>query len=115
MAEIEKFTADAVSEICEHNLRTHRTYANLDINPEKSGMNYSFKMDHQGLKDFDYYQKRIGELYLYGRGSKREAKMITAVGWVITAPAEIVGNAEKEKAFFLPPMLLCQTDMGSKI
>lgn len=97
---MEKFTADAVAEICGHNLRTHRTYANPDIHPEKTHRNFSFPMSHEGMTDFKYYQKRVGEVYLYGRGSKREKKMITAVSWVVTAPAEITGNTEKEKLFF---------------
>ena len=64
--------------------RTVLESSNVDIDPERTHLNYSFDMDHGGLTDFEYYKKRIDDNYHYGRGSKREDKAITGCGWVVT-------------------------------
>ena len=99
MANLMKFTAEDVATICGHNGRTHEQYSNPDIDKSKTHLNYSFTMTHKG-KDFDHYKKIIGENYLYGRGSKREAGAVTAASWVVSAPEEIIGDLHKEHDFF---------------
>jgi hypothetical protein len=98
MAEVEKFTG-GVMMLEKHYDRLLKNDSNKDIDPDKSHLNYSIPMDHGGLSPNEYYQKLVGDRYVYGRGTKREEKAITACAWVITAPAEIADDQEKVKAF----------------
>lgn len=110
MGSLEKYTNDQVAMICGHNGRTHTEYGNKDIDASRTHLNYKLSPDHfikdektgelSKISDYKYFQIRTGELYLYGRGSKREKDAITAAGWVTTCPKEIVGDSEKESAFF---------------
>lgn len=110
MGSLEKYTSDQVGMMCAHNGRTHENYSNQEIDRSRTHLNYKLSPDHiikdpktdkeKKLSDYDYFQKRIGETYLYGRGTKREDKAVTAAGWIFTVPAEIIGDPEKEKAFF---------------
>ncbi len=104
MANIEKYSHEAVATLLGHFNRTHSNYSNKDIDLKRSKDNDSFEMNHNGLSDYEYYKMRLGECYLYGRGSKRGSKRekdaVTAAAWVITAPKEIAGDREKEDAFF---------------
>lgn len=100
MASTKKFTDDAVCNMLRHNGRQIIENSNPDIDSSKSVRNYSFLMDHGELTDYEYYQKIKAEKYLYGRGTSREKSAVTAAGWVVTCPKEILGDAEKEKAFF---------------
>ena len=100
MASMEKFTHAAMSDQNGHIDREHNQPRNPDIDPARTYLNYSFPMKYKGLKPFQYYKKRIGELYLYGRGTKREKKAVTGCGWIVTLPRELYGNSEKELAFF---------------
>lgn len=100
MASSEKFTDDAMCNMLRHNDRETLNPTNTDIDPERSGLNYSFPLNHGGLTDFEYYKKILGEKYLYGRGSAREKEAITGCGWVVTLPQELLGYPEKEAAFF---------------
>ena len=100
MASTKKFTHAAMSDQNAHIDREHEHPRNADIDPDRTHLNYSFSMDHNGLSPFQYYKNRIGEVYMYGRGSQREKDAITGCGWIVTLPSELYGNAEKEKAFF---------------
>lgn len=100
MASSMKFTDDLVRVMLNHNMRLHSIKSNEDIDPSKTHLNYSFDADHGGLSPYKYYQKLLGDKYLYGRGTAREKESITAVGWVITCPKEIAGDPVKEKSFF---------------
>ncbi len=100
MASLDKFNNDAMCNILRHNQRMISSSNNGDIDPDRTKMNYSFPLDHNGLTDYKYYQKVLGESYLYGRGTKREADAITGCGWVVTLPSELYGFPDKEKAFF---------------
>lgn len=100
MASTKKFTHDAMSDQNGHVDREHDQPSNTDIDPERTHLNYSFSMSHDGMKPFQYYKQRIGEVYMYGRGTKREKEAVTGCGWIITLPKEIYGDPEKEKAFF---------------
>lgn len=100
MASIKKFTHDAMSDQNRHITREHEKPGNRDIDPEKSHLNYSFPMEYDGKKPFQYYKQRIGEVYQFGRGTKREKKTITGCGWIVTLPKELYGDRNKEKIFF---------------
>ena len=100
MASITKFTHSAISNMLRHNSRLTAEPSNVDIDHERSKLNYSFEMDHDGLSNYEYYKKVIDDSYLYGRGTQREDKAITACGLVVTAPKEICGDFEKEQQFF---------------
>ena len=100
LASCEKYTHEAVCSQSAHVSREHANPANPDIDRQRTHLNYSFPMDHHGLSPFAYYKKRIKETYLYGRGSKREKDAVTGVGWIVSLPKELIGNEEKERAFF---------------
>lgn len=100
MASTMKFIHAAMNDQNSHIDREHEHPRNADIAPERTHLNYSFPMDHNGLSPFQYYKNRIGEVYMYGRGSQREKDAITGCGWIVTLPDELYGNPEKEKAFF---------------
>lgn len=100
MASVQKFTHDAMcSQKCHVN-REYKNPSNQDIAPDRTPLNYSFPMKHNGMDAFSYYKQLIGEKYLYGRGTQREKDAITGCGWVVTLPQEIYGDADKEKEFF---------------
>lgn len=100
MASTKKFTHSAMSDQNGHVDREHDQPSNTDIDPERTHLNYSFPMSHDGIKPYQYYKQRIGEVYMYGRGSRREKEAVTGCGWIVTLPKEIYGDSEKEKAFF---------------
>lgn len=100
MASTRKFIHAAMNDQNSHIDREHEHPRNADIDPERTHLNYSFSMDHNGLSPFQYYKNRISEVYMYGRGSQREKDAITGCGWIVTLPSELYGNPEKEKAFF---------------
>ena len=100
LASTKKFTHDAMSDQNRHVDREHDSPQNTAIDPTRTHLNYSFPMAYHGMKPFEYYKQRVEEVYLYGRGSKREKKAITGVGWIVTLPKELYGYSEKEKAFF---------------
>lgn len=100
MASVTKLTHAAICNQNGHIDREHANPKNTDIDPERTHLNYSFPMLHDGTRPFEYYKQRIGEVYLYGRGSHRESKSITGCSWVVSLPKELYGDAAKEKAFF---------------
>lgn len=100
MASTIKFSHDAMRAQNGHIDREHGEPKNKEIDPERTKLNYSFPMEHAGLKPFQYYKKLIGEKYLYGRGTKREKDAVTGFGWIVTLPSELAGSQQKERAFF---------------
>ena len=100
MASTQKFTHDAMSDQNRHIDREHDTPRNKDIDRTKSYLNYAFPMAYKNQKPFQYYKQRIGAVYMYGRGTKREKKAVTGCGWIVTLPKELYGDPAKEKAFF---------------
>ena len=59
-----------------------------------------FGIDHDGLTDREYYQKRINETYVYGRGTSREETAVTLCECVITCPQEIKDDHSKIERFY---------------
>lgn len=100
MASIQKFTHSAMSKMLRHNDRTVKDPSNTSIDKNRSHLNYSFPLSHGESSDYEYYKHLAGEKYLYGRGSAREENAITGCGWVVTLPKELLGQPEKEAAFF---------------
>lgn len=100
MASVQKFTHDAMCNQKCHINREYKNPSNQDIDPDRTPLNYSFPMNHNGMDAFAYYKQLIGEKYLYGRGTQREKEAITGCGWIVTLPQEIYGDADKEKEFF---------------
>ncbi len=100
IASVEKYSNESICAMLRHNNRSVESPTNTDIDSSKSHLNYSFSLEHKGLTDYEYYQKLVGEKYLYGRGSAREKEAITGCGWVVTLPQELHGFSEKEEAFF---------------
>lgn len=112
MAEYEKFKDEAMSMLLKHSVREITNDKNIDIIPEKSGLNYSFPMEYGNKTAEEYYRELVGNSYLYGRGSQREKDAITCCSWCITLPKEISDystvskdqiiklNEEEEMRFF---------------
>lgn len=100
MANVQKYTDNQIYSILRHNGRTNHNYSNQEIDPSRTHLNYSIPIDHNGLSPTEYYKKVLDESYIYGRGSSREKKAITAASWIITLPKELLGNAQKEHDFF---------------
>ena len=71
MASVDKFTHEAMSSMLRHNSRETEEPLNVDIDPERSELNYSFEMDHGGLTDCEYYKKLVGEKYIWTRYTER--------------------------------------------
>lgn len=112
MAEVEKHNDEAMMMLLKHSERLLKNDANLEIVSAKSDLNYALQLEHDGMTDMEYYQQLVGDSYLYGRGSKREAEAVTCCSWVITLPKDVsdyssVGkdeilrlNPEEERQFF---------------
>lgn len=96
---VEKCIHSEVCNLLRHINRTISRPSNTDIDPTRSINNYSYPL-HPGESDWDYYQRILDESYIYGRGTQREKDTITALSFVITAPDDIRGDLQKEKAFY---------------
>lgn len=94
MASVQKFAAAAVRNQLRHNTREIADSSNHDIDRSRSKYNYALTPDHGGLSDYEYYQQRKSELYVWNR---RDVK--TMAGWVVTLPREITA-LEQQRAFF---------------
>ena len=92
MASVEKFTAGAVRNQLRHNLREIEHSSNTDIDPDRRERDYVLSPD-RGMSDYDYFKKRLGELYVYGRDDVK-----VMAGWVVTAPQDLA--VERQDAFF---------------
>jgi hypothetical protein len=98
MAEVEKYTSEAVIVLMKHNNRQLKNDSNTDIKEDRSLLNYSIQLDHGKLSDKEYFEKILDETYIYGRGSSREEDAITAFSWVITLPKEISDYSDIDKS-----------------
>lgn len=94
MASVQKFTEGAVRNQLRHNAREIADSSNHDIEPSLSKYNYTLTPDHGGLSDYDYYQQRKSELYVWNRS---DIKVLA--GWVVTLPREIT-DPEQQREFF---------------
>lgn len=109
--EIEKFTSEQVRGLLSHINRVNPNDANVDIDPERTSLNYSLtpyidiqREDYQIDKstrdevrkiEWEYYRQRKSELYCY-----RRADVCTLAGCVVSLPEELVGYPEKAERFF---------------
>ena len=97
MASVQKFHAAAVRQELRHNYREIQNSSNPDIDKSRSVDNdYSLTPDHNGLSPYQYYKKRLDELYIY---DPSRTDINTAFGWVVTLPKEITAWDE-EQLFF---------------
>lgn len=78
-----------------HNSREcPRPTSNTDIDPARSNNNYSLLPDRAAASSCrEYYRQRLDEIYHMQRRD-----IVTACQWVITAPADLA--AEQEREFF---------------
>lgn len=93
MASVEKFAQSAVVNQLRHNNREIQYNSNVDIDSERTSMNYSLT-PRRNIREYDYYKRRLSELYQYGRDDVK-----TMAGWVVTLPKEIE-RPEEQRAFF---------------
>ncbi len=98
MAQIEKHNDAAMIMLLKHSKRRLINDSNTDIVQDRTRLNYSFDLGHEGMSDIEYYRNLVGDSYLYGRGTKREADAVTCCSWVITLPREISDYTVAEKA-----------------
>lgn len=92
MANVQKFTHQAVPQLLRHYNRETLNPSNPDIDPERSGDNYALSPD-RGTSLYSHYLDRKSGLYCYGR-----ADVKTMCSWVVTAPREL--PPEQYRAFF---------------
>lgn len=93
MANLEKYAGNDVTGIIHHISRTYQHHSNGNIQVELSGENYNL-VDH-GISPLRYYNHLIkDEVCVY------RANSVTLCSWIISAPEEIRGDDEKERAFF---------------
>ena len=93
MASVTKFTAGAVYNQLRHNLRQIAHSSNPDIDPVRLRQDYVLSPD-RGMSDYDYFQERLSQLYVYGRNDVK-----VMAGWVVTAPQDL--EQEQFDDFFL--------------
>ena len=93
MASVTKFTAGAVYNQLRHNLRQIAHSGNPDIDPARLRQDYVLSPD-RGMSDYDYFQERLSQLYVYGRNDVK-----VMAGWVVTAPQDL--EQEQYDDFFL--------------
>lgn len=94
MASMESINGPPINEL-EHNLREKNVYRNVDIDPEKTHLNYSLSPESHGRTTGEcmtYYDELTRNVY--HRGNKTS----TAIEWIVTAPSDL--PEEKEKEFF---------------
>jgi hypothetical protein len=96
MASVQKFRATAVLHELRHNHREIKQSSNPDINSEQSVYNDDLTPNHNGLSPYEYYKKRLHELYIY---DPRRKDINTAFGWIVTLPQEVT-SLEAERTFF---------------
>ena len=56
---------------------------NPDIDPARLRQDYVLSPD-RGMSDYDYFQERLSQLYVYGRNDVK-----VMAGWVVTAPQDL--------------------------
>ena len=93
MASVTKFTQGAVFNQLRHNLRQIAHSGNPDIDPSRLRQDYVLSPD-RGMSDYDYFQERLSQLYVYGRNDVK-----VMAGWVVTAPQDL--EQEQYDDFFL--------------
>lgn len=109
MARVEKYTAESVYNQFRHNTReTANPPINVEINPQRTHLNYSLIPHGNTAKEcYTYYKQRLSEVYLYGNRAVN-----TMAQWIITAPADL--TKEQEKAFFEAATDYCNSLYGER-
>ena len=96
MAAYQKHTNTAVYNILRHNNREAKNPYNVDIDTERTKLNYSLTPLEHGnnlVSNKAYYNKRLSEVYHYKRND-----LITCDEWIITAPVDL--PKDQEQLFF---------------
>lgn len=106
MASVTKFTAGAVYNQLRHNLRQIAHSSNPDIDPVRLRQDYVLSPD-RGMSDYDYFQERLSQLYVYGRNDVK-----VMAGWVVTAPQDL--EQEQFDDFFLAVYDFSKIDTARK-
>lgn len=96
MAAYKKHTNSAIFAVLRHNNREVRNPSNVDIDSERTKLNYNLTPPDRGntvAENKEYYTKRLDEVYHYKRDT-----LVTCCEWVVTAPKDLPQS--EEKAFF---------------
>lgn len=88
MASSKKFVHGAVRNQLRHIERQLEKPSNKDIDMEKIDLDYSLS-PQRDISSYQYYQERKSQLYVYARSD-----VITMVGWIVTAPKDLLLNQE---------------------
>lgn len=67
-----------------HDLRLSKTYKNKDIDLNKSNQNYSLHT----WEPFEKYEKRINEIYIYGKNGKNKDKINYMCSLIVQYPVD---------------------------
>ena len=85
---------NAVYRILDHNGRSDsersRNRKNENIDPTRSHLNYNLAAKVQPMQPYEYYKKRISEIYVHGNAS------VGIVSWVITKPKTLPENETED-------------------
>lgn len=92
MGAVTKFKSEARNNQFRHVLRKNSGYKNADIDTDKSYLNYTLEPERKETPE-QYLKKRLSEVHVMNRADVNEM-----AGWIITAPADI--KPEIEKDFF---------------
>ncbi len=112
MASVKKFSASSeVLQILRHSSREIRHSSNPDIDETRSSQNYRLTSDRE-CSDYEYYKKRLSEVYVYNRGARNQ-ETVTAAGWIVTLP-EGDFTPDEERAFFEAVSTFLSQKFGGK-
>ena len=91
---MQKVQMNAVYRILDHNGRIDsdrsRNRKNKNIDPTRSHLNYNLAAEVQPMQPYEYYKKRMSEIYVHGNAS------VGIVSWVITKPKTLPENETED-------------------
>lgn len=91
---MQKVQMNAVYRILDHNGRSDsdrsRNRKNENIDPSRSHLNYNLAAEVQPMQPYEYYKKRMSEIYVHGNAS------VGIVSWVITKPKTLPENETED-------------------
>lgn len=108
MAHMEKFTMGTASGVLLHDERSEtedRTRSNVDIDPNRTHLNYNLLKEPVSARDFGKYLCDFtsqNEIYLLNR---KDVNVLTS--WIVTLPTE-VKQEEQERFFYEAYRFLCE-------
>lgn len=98
MANVEKYHHQEIPMLLGHIGRAFEHSSNPEIDISRRSENYSLAPDRGNLTPYEYYQKRLGEVYIYDP-ARLHRDLNTCFSWVITLPKEITSPTDETRFF----------------